>query len=139
MNKLFVCLACSTILLAACNNTDADNAGTAVERQQGAAPAATAAGRGAVIALGLTERQLLDADLVDASGVELGDVEGVARGADGKVDRLLVEIEDSDPDKYVHVPIAGLTTRQDRDDWYVVTTMTRQELNALPAVSRRPR
>ncbi len=89
------------------------------------------------VALGLTERQLLDADLVDSAGNELGDVEGLVRAADGTVDRLLVEIEDTTPDRFVHVPVNGLTAFDDGDDKDLRTTMTRAQLMALPEVRSR--
>ena len=85
-------------------------------------------------ALGLTETQLLDAELVGADGQELGDVAQVLRDASNKVDRLLVEIEDSNPDRYVHVPITGLKTVVRGDDTDLQTTMTKAELAGLPEV-----
>ena len=81
----------------------------------------------------VTEEQIEhEADLVTADGTDLGDVEQVRRGADGMVDGLLVSIEDSDPDRYVVVPLDGLTTRPDGDDTDVQTAMTAQDLAALP-------
>ena len=89
----------------------------------------------AVAALGLTEAQLIEADLVTADGTDLGDVEQVRRGADGMVEGLLVSIEDSDPDRYVVVPLAGLTTRLRGGDTDLQTTMIAQDLAALPDAS----
>lgn len=83
-------------------------------------------------ALGLTEAQLLDAELVTADGTDLGDVERVSRDASGAVTELLIEIEDSDPDRYVVVPIEGLTVRNAGDDADLQTSMTMQDLAALP-------
>lgn len=94
-------------------------------------PAADAPG-----ALGLTERQLLDADLIDANGNELGDVEGLVRTQGGTVTQLLIEIEDSSPDRYVHVPVEGLQIARDRDDVDLRTAMSRADLMALPEVRR---
>lgn len=51
---------------------------------------------------------------------------------------MLVEIKDSNPDKYVHVPIAGLKPISTGADWNLATTTTKQELTALPAVSLTP-
>ena len=83
-------------------------------------------------ALGLTEAQLLDAELVTADGTDLGDVERVSRDASGVVTELLIEVEDSDPDRYVVIPIEGLTVRGAGDDADLQTTMTMQDLVALP-------
>jgi len=85
-------------------------------------------------ALGLSEAQLLDADIVGADGKELGDVAQVLRGADDKVDRLLVEIDGSHPDRYIHVPITGLKVVVHGDDTDLETTMTKAELSAFPEV-----
>ena len=45
---------------------------------------------------------------------------------------LLIEIDDSNPDRYVMIPLDGLTPRPDGDDIDVQTTMTAQDLAALP-------
>lgn len=107
----------------------ADATGDQIEQQ---AQASAQAAGDAIVALGLTERQLLDADLVDANGRDLGDVEQVRRDASGNVTGLVVELDDTSPDRYVVVPIDGLTTRVDGDDTDVQTTMTAAELAALP-------
>ncbi|MBK6413020.1 PRC-barrel domain containing protein [Sphingopyxis sp.] len=129
MRALFL-LGCSAALLSACSDND-DAAEDKLEKA--AETSATVAGP-VPAALGLSEAQLLDADLVGADGKELGDVAQVVRGADDKVDRLLVEIEDSNPDRYVHVPILGLKTMVKGDDTDLVTTMTKSEIAALPEV-----
>lgn len=116
------------LLTVACNQNDAD------DRLEQAAEQSAAAAGDAVAALGLTERQLLDADLYDTAGIELGDVEQVARNTAGQVDRLLIEIEDSNPDRYVYVPVEGLTVMRRGNDIDLSTTMTAQQLAAMPAV-----
>ena len=83
-------------------------------------------------ALGMTEAQLLDADLVTADGTDLGDVEGVRRNAEGAVEALVVELENTDPDRYVLVPIDGLSPVRNGDDVDIVTQMTAAQLAALP-------
>lgn len=95
---------------------------------------ATAAPSGA---LGLTERQLLDADLLDARGREIGDVEGVVRGPDGAVTQLLIEIEDSDPDRYVLIALDGLTVHRSRGDTDIKSNLTREDLLKLPPAPGR--
>lgn len=118
--------------LAACGS-DADREADATEdRIEQEAEQSAAASGDAVAALGLTERQLLDADLVSANGADLGDVEQIRRGAGNTVEGLLVEIEDSNPDRYVVVPITGLTTRKSGGDTDLQTKMTADELRALP-------
>lgn len=128
--RQLILLACSAALLAAC----ADRNDAAEEKLERSADASAAAAGPAPVALGLNEAQLLDAELVGAGGVELGDVAQVVREADGAVDRLLVEIEDSNPDRYVHVPIAGLKTVVRGTDTDLSTSMTKAQLAALPEV-----
>lgn len=82
----------------------------------------------------MTEQQLLDADLVDASGVELGSVEQVMRDASGKPDRLLIEVEDSNPDRYVAVSFEGLSPLRRGNDTDLSSALTKDEINTLPAV-----
>lgn len=118
--------------LAACDSQaerEADRVEDQVEQQTEAS--AVAAGN-AVAALGLTEAQLLEADLVAADGTDLGDVEQVRRDSAGAVEGLLVEVEDSNPDRYVVVPIDGLTPKTMGDDVDLSTTMTAAQLADLP-------
>lgn len=122
---------CSLGLLSACNDAN-DAVEDKMERE--AEASASAAGP-AEVALGLNEAQLLDAELIGPNNVELGNVAQVVRDDAGKVDRLLVEVEDSNPDKYVHVPIAGLKTVVRGTDTDLSTTMTKAQLDALPAVT----
>lgn len=82
--------------------------------------------------LGMTMRQLRDADIVNADGLEIGEVERIVRDATGTVTKLLVEVEDSDPDYIVEIPLEGLTPKQNGDDWDLVTSMSRDDLMALP-------
>ena len=126
----FTLLACSGLLLAACSN-DNDDAEDKLERS--AETSATLAGP-LPAALGLSEAQLLNADVVDGDGKELGDVAQVLRGPDGKVDRLLVEIEDGNPDRYVHVPVLGLKPIASGNDTDLATKMTMNEMKSLPEV-----
>lgn len=129
MRSLLV-IALSTACLSAC----ADKNEAAEDRLEKAAETSARVAGPLPAALGLSEAQLLDAELLDGKGTELGDVAQILRGPDGKVDRLLVEIEDSHPDRYVHVPITGLETRVAGDDTDLATTMTKADLAALPEV-----
>ena len=129
-------LACAA--LAACES-QAEREADAIEDQveQTAEASAIAAG-GAIAALGLTEAQLLEADIMAADGTDLGDVEQVRRDASGTVDGLLIEVEDSNPDRYVVVPLDGLTTRADGDDMDIQAAMTAAEIEALPDAKMMP-
>lgn len=116
-------------LLAACSDK---NEAAEEKLEKAAETSATVAGP-VPAALGLSEAQLLDADLVDANGKELGEVAQVLRDSDQKVDRLLVELE-GPGDRYVHVPILGLKPVVKGSDADLQTTMTKAGLDALPKV-----
>ncbi|WP_347302038.1 PRC-barrel domain containing protein [Croceibacterium sp. TMG7-5b_MA50] len=123
--------------LAACQSEADKQADATEDALEQRADADLAASDGAVVALGMTERQLLDADLVTADGTELGDVEGLRRTGDQagmEVTGLIVELEDSDPDRYVTVPLNGLTMRHQGNDMDVQTSLTAAELAAMPDV-----
>ncbi|AKH41374.1 hypothetical protein FHS61_001861 [Altererythrobacter atlanticus] len=115
--------------LAACESEAERQLDAAEDRMEQQAESSAAASGDTVVALGLTERQLLDADLVAEDGTELGDVEQIRRDAAGEVSGLLVEIEDSNPDRFVVVPVDGLTVREGMmNDADLQTSMTRQDL-----------
>lgn len=135
MNILTFSLTGLTAMLAACSSPAEQAQDKAEDRIENVAENSAAMAGGKVLALGMSERQFLDAELVDTRGTELADVVAVVRGASGAPEKLLVEIEDSNPDKFVHVPLDGLKPRQDGDDWDLVTTMTKAQLDALPAVA----
>lgn len=122
-------LACA---LAACESEAERQADATEDRIEQEADASAAAAGNQIAALGLTEAQLLDADLVTSDGTDLGDIEQVRRGIDGTVEGLLISIENADPDRYVVVPLEGLTTRAEGNDTDLQTTLTAQELAALP-------
>ena len=84
------------------------------------------------MALGLTERQLLDAEILAADGTELGDVEAVTKDADGNAAELLIKVEDSDPDRYVTIPIGGLTVTTRGNNTDLSSEMTMEDIGSLP-------
>lgn len=118
--------------LAACDSDAEREADATEDRIEQQADASAAAAGSAVAALGLSETQLLDADLVTADGTDLGDIEQVQRDASGAVTGFLVEVENSNPDRYVVVPLTGLTTRVSGNDTDLQATMTAEDLAALP-------
>lgn len=125
----FLLLIGSAALLSACSGNEAAED----KLEKAAETSATVAGP-LPAALGLSEAQLLDADLVGADGKELGDVAKVVRGPDDKVERLLVELDGFGADRYVHVSIIGLKTVMNGADTDLATTMTKADLAALPEV-----
>jgi hypothetical protein len=130
MKRMLVTTACAAAFLSGCNNDAGTDA--AEDRVEDAAEASAAVAGPTPVALGLSEAQLLDADLLGIDGVELGDVTSLLRGADGGVDRLLIEVEDSNPDRFVEVPVQGLVVLKRGDDTDLVSTMTATQVAALP-------
>jgi len=127
--RALILIAAPLGLLAACSDK---NEAAEEKLEKAAETSATVAGP-VPAALGLSEAQLLDADLVDANGKELGEVAQVLRDSDQKVDRLLVELE-GPGDRYVHVPILGLKPVVKGSNTDLQTTMTKAALDALPEV-----
>ena len=77
----------------------------------------------------MTEAQLLEADLVDADGNELGDIALVERNAMRTVTGLLVELEG---DRYVTLRLRDVSPRPDGDEVDVQTTLSSGQLAKLP-------
>lgn len=134
----YAALPLAVAALAACDSQAEREADRAEDQLEQEAEASAVAAGNTVAALGLTEAQLLDADLVAADGADLGDVEQVRRDSSGMVEGLLVEVEDSNPDRYVVVPIDGLTRTSTGDDVDLSTTMTAAELAGLPDAKVAP-
>ena len=130
MKTMGLALAAAT-LVAGCGNNGRD---AAAERMEDAAEANAAAAGPTPVALGLSEAQLLDADLIGPNNVEIGEVQSLVRNASGAVEGLIVEVEDTNPDRYVQIPLTGLNVVQRGDDRDLSTTMTRDQLAALPDV-----
>ena len=132
---LFATLLAATTMTAACAETPAEQEADRMEDQvEMQADQSAAAAGNTEAALGMNEAQLIDADLVASDGTDLGDIELVRRDAAGAVSGLVVELDDTDPDRWVEIPMDGLTTRADGDDMDVQTAMTAAELAALPDV-----
>lgn len=128
----FLILPLAALTLSACDSAADKQADAVADRIEAQADSNVAAAGTAVAALGLTEAQLLDADLVAPDGTDLGDIELVQRNASGAVESFVVELEGSDPDRYVVVPLSGLATRLSGGDTDLQTSMTAAQLRALP-------
>jgi hypothetical protein len=99
-------------------------------------PNALPSANGPGTAFGLTTMQIEDADVVDAGGKKLGDVHRVETDASGNIDAVIVEIADTDPDRFVRLPLTRLTAIADGDDWNLRALSSHAELIALPQVER---
>ncbi len=135
MKATMICLLGVATLLGGCNKGDRDHnqqqAGQQASDRNAAAP-----GSSEVAALGLTEYELVDADILDQNGVEIAEVEELIRGENGQPEALVVEIEAVDPDRYVTVPLTGLTPVRKGNDVDLSTTMTKEQLAAQPNAPR---
>ena len=60
----------------------------------------------------------------------------VETDASGNIDAVIVEIADTDPDRFVRLPLTRLTAIADGDDWNLRAATSRAELIALPQVER---
>lgn len=133
MTRSLILAAAVAALLAACSEQKKEPAPVA-EPAAASSPKAATAGltRDEPMALGLTVAQLEDADLLSTNGSDLGDVERVDVDSAGKVTGLIVA-PTGPGERWVRLPLTGLTIKTDGDDHDVVTTMTWEEVKALPA------
>lgn len=99
-------------------------------------PKALPSASGPGTAFGLTIRQIEEADLVDARGADLGDVHRAETDASGNIVDVVIEIADTDPDRFVRLPLTRLTAVADGDEWDLRAATSRDELIALPQVER---
>lgn len=98
---------------------------------------AVAAAQAQTTPLGITREQLEDADLIDARGREIGEVEGLVVGPNGAITGVILEIDQRDPkpDRRVQLPIDELKAvpeRGDPGDFNIQTQQSREQLLALP-------
>jgi hypothetical protein len=101
------------------------------------APRRTPDATGPGTALGLTYLELEDADLLDARGVEVAEVHEIDADAAGTVSGLRVKLKGPPtPGRTVRIGLEGLTRVPDGDEWDLRTTMTGDQLAALPTVTR---
>jgi hypothetical protein len=94
------------------------------------------------LALGLTRAQLEDADLVDANGVDIGDVEYAIVDSGGRVVALAIEVDSRgpQPDKLVSLALQDLRAvlePGDPGDYNIVTAMSAAQVMSLPTVLAR--
>lgn len=141
MNRLLLALplglaACSDDPPAAPTGTEVTTNGAVSAPAPVLTPQALPSASGPGTAFGLTTRQIEDADLVDAGGRDLGDIHRVETDASGNIDAVVIEIDDTDPDRFVRLPLERLTAVADGDEWDLRALTSRAELIALPQVER---
>ncbi len=132
MKMIFPVALGTAVFLAGCDTPEEQAADRAEDRIEQSAEQSALESGDTPVAFGLTERQLLDAEVLAADGTELGDVEAVTKDAGGNATELLIEVEDSDPDRFVNVPVDGLEPVVRGDDTDLSSSMTMDDIAALP-------
>lgn len=136
MMRILLAAASAAVLMAACSEAPpkptktpeaSPDAASAPTMTHTAAPAAGAT------ALGLTVKQLEDADLITPAGIDLGDVQKVDVDASGAITGLIIEPAGEGGPRWVRISLDGLTPRKEGDDYDLVSDMTLEQLKAMPA------
>lgn len=117
-----------------CSSGSRDDANTLPTENADAGSDANSSAASFGSALGLTRRQLEGADLVARrrNRFVVGEVESVIMDMNGTVTGLAVEIENTEPDVYVVLPLEGPVAVADGDEWDIDTAKSRDELLSLP-------
>ena len=116
MNRSLILVASLAVLLGACS-----------EQKKAAPPAEPEP-----MALGLKASQFGGSNLLSTNGSDLGDVVRVDVNSEGKATGLIVA-PTGPGQRWVRLPLAGLTIKADGPYNDVVTSMTWEEVKALPA------
>lgn len=136
MMRILLAAASAAALMAACSEAPpkptktseaSPDAASAPTMTHTAAPAAGAT------ALGLTVKQLEDADLITPAGIDLGDVQKVDVDASGAITGLIIEPAGEGGPRWVRISLDGLKPRKEGDGYDLVSDMTLEQLKAMPA------
>ncbi len=135
MTRSLMIAAAAAALLAACSQqkeTPPADTAPAVGPAMTAQPDAAAMTQGEPLVLGLRSAQLEGANLLSTDGTDVGDVQKVDVSSDGKATGLIVA-PTGVGERWVRLPLAGLTVKTLGDDHVVVTGLTLDQVKALPA------
>lgn len=137
MNRSLMIAAAAAALLAACSQqkeTPPPAPAPATAPPQAMTPQTDAAAmtQGEPMVLGLRSAQLEGANLLSSDGTDVGDVQRVDISSDGKATGLIVA-PTGVGERWVRLPLAGLTVKTLGDDHVVVTALTLDQVKALPA------
>lgn len=132
MTRMLVAALGAAALLAGCNNNSATDtpAATATATDTAAATLPPPGASPTTAALGLTDAELSQAGLYAVDGTKLGQVASLLRGTDGRVDRLLIDLEGSD--RFVEIPALGMAVLHRGDAIDLVATTSAAQLASLP-------
>ena len=141
MNRSLMIAAAAAALLAACSQqketpppAPAPAPAPATAPPQAMTPQTDVAAmtQGEPMVLGLRSAQLEGANLLSSDGTDVGDVQRVDISSDGKATGLIVA-PTGVGERWVRLPLAGLTVKTLGDDHVVVTALTLDQVKALPA------
>lgn len=135
MTRSLMIAAAAAALLAACSQqkeTPPADTAPAVGPAMTAQPDAAAMTQGEPLVLGLRSAQLEGANLLSTDGTDVGDVQKVDVSSDGKATGLIVA-PTGVGERWVRLPLAGLTVKALGDDHVVVTGLTLDQVKTLPA------
>jgi len=128
------------LLLVACGGTPDDDDVPTVNLASNGVPIAPDPehrpdAKGPGTALGLTQLQLEQAQLLDPAGARLGEVEKVELDGQGYVRALRIQLDDSIAiGRVVRIGLDGLAPVRGGGRWNLRTTTPRDRLGALPPV-----
>lgn len=121
MTRSLIILVSAAALLGACSEP----------KKEPAPPAAAAMAEPEPMALGLKASQFDGGNLLSTNGSDLGDVVRVDVNSEGKATGLIVA-PTGPGQRWVRLPLAGLTVKTDGPYHDVVTPLTWEEVKALP-------
>lgn len=121
MTRSLIILVSAAALLGACSE----------QKKEPAPPAAAAMAEPEPMALGLKASQFDGGNLLSTNGSDLGDVVRVDVNSEGRATGLIVA-PTGPGQRWVRLPLAGLTVKTDGPYHDVVTPLTWEEVKALP-------
>lgn len=133
MMRTLLAAASVAALVAACSPAPkrAETPEAAPDAASAPAPADTPVAPTGAMALGLTATQLENAGLAAPDGAGLGDIQRVEVNGAGEITGLVVEPLGVG-ERWVRLPLKGLTVKTIGDDHLVVADMTLDQLKAMP-------
>ncbi|AYG95256.1 hypothetical protein D8I30_08745 [Brevundimonas naejangsanensis] len=121
-----------TVLMAACSPAPRQAETPEAAPDAASAPADTPVAPTGAMALGLTATQLENAALAAPDGTGLGDIQRVDVNGAGQITGLVVAPIGAG-ERWVRLPLEGLTVKTIGQDHLVVADLTLDQLKAMPA------
>ncbi|WP_162938846.1 hypothetical protein [Brevundimonas naejangsanensis] len=132
MMRSLLAAASVTVLMAACSPAPRQAETPEAAPDAASAPADTPVAPTGAMALGLTATQLENAALAAPDGTGLGDIQRVDVNGAGQITGLVVAPIGAG-ERWVRLPLEGLTVKTIGQDHLVVADLTLDQLKAMPA------